>query len=70
MQRHIKITNRYTPDHIAPDASQPIAENAYTITRDSRATQEYIQTYTESFKIQCGAVEFKTLEDLENDYEE
>jgi hypothetical protein len=61
---------RYIPDDMYPEASQPITENAYPITRITRDTQEFISTYTAMFKQQAGGVEFKTLKDLENDYEE
>jgi hypothetical protein len=70
MPRHIKIDNRYVPDYIAPDASMPILENAYVITRNSKDTQEHINQYTHAFKVQTGAIEFKTLNDLEKDYGE
>lgn len=66
----LKLTNRYVPDYVCPSASQPITENVYHITRNSKDTREHIQTYTHLFKAQVGAVEFKTLEDLEKVYEE
>jgi len=62
--------DRFVPDHICPDASQIILENAYVVTRDTKGTKDYITSYTMACILQFGAVEFKTLNDLEKDYGE
>jgi hypothetical protein len=66
----LKLTNRYVPDHVCPDASIPITENIFFVTRNSRETKDYVDGYTRAFIMQAGAVEFKTLNDLEKVYEE
>lgn len=67
----IKITGRYIPDHVFPtDAVEPIVDNMMFQTRNTNQNHAYLRQYIEACKLQYGAVEFKTLNDLELDYEE
>lgn len=66
----LKPTNRYVPDHVCIKAVEVNLDNVYMITKKTRHTKEYIDAFTSAMIIQCGAVEFKTIKDLENTNEE
>lgn len=62
----LKITGRYIPDHVFPeDAVEPITGNMMFQTRNSKQNKAQIVAYTTACIIQYGAVEFKTLNEVE-----